>query len=182
MIFLISDERQKGKEEEKKSPDQGRVSWEGEQLDYTATYLPPQHPSNLVLGLLGSLRSQLHHQEHQSVDTKYENNNKAGTPPPKVFLCEVQRPEIVSTGGILANTAIVIRAGVEQICSYPHALLVGSKVFTTGLVGWWVEQGDLIRSTSDRFGPRGKSKQRAHEIIERVDIVHPAVSAVRNHQ
>ena len=140
------------------------------------------NPGNLVLGLLGSFRPQFHHQKHQSVDTKYENNNEAGIPPAKVLLCEVQSLEVISTGGVLANAAIGIRARIEEVCSYPHPLLVGDKVFTAGLVDWWVEQGNFIRSAGDGFGPCGKNKQGAHEIVERVDIVHPVVAAIRNHE
>jgi hypothetical protein len=89
---------------------------------------------NVLRSTLGSLRPQLHHQEHQRIATAAEQHDDRGIPPPVVLFFQVQCPEISGAVGVLADLAASSGGRIEQVRIGAHALLVLEEVLAAGLI------------------------------------------------
>lgn len=127
----------------------------------------------LRLGLLGSLGPEFHHEEHQPVNPNYKDNNNARVSPSKIFLCEVQCTEVISTLGVLAHATVGVIVRVEKIRAHPHAALVDVKVLATRLIRGGVKYSQFLRLAMNRFVPGSEDQQGTHKVVEGVDVVHP---------
>ena len=131
-----------------------------------------------ILGLLGGLGPELHHEEHEPIDTDYKHNDNARIPPSVVLFSQVQRAEVISTGGVLANAAAESIIWVQKVRAHPYAMLVDVEIFTTGLVGSRVKNSQLVWLAMHGSVPSDEYQHRTKKVIEGVQVVHPKVKRV----
>lgn len=126
-----------------------------------------------ILCLFSSLSPQLHHEVNKAVEAKDKADDDTYVPPPVVLFLQVQRDKVVTALRVLAHLAAGRVAGVEQIRSGPHALLVSLQILSAGLIRCRIEDGELVLLAINGLIPGGKDQQCTHEVVERVDVVEP---------
>ena len=111
-----------------------------------------------LLGLLATLRPQLHEQVHHAIGGKDENDNDGGVSPAIVVAIDVERAQIVASAGVLAHLAARGGLWVDQVSSATGSGEILLKVGLASLTTGRIKHGKFLRGALNVRVPDGKSQ------------------------
>ena len=133
-----------------------------------------------LIGLLRSLGSQLHHQEHDRVTADHKDPGDSDIPPPGRHLGDVDRPQVVRSTSVRTYLTSARRIRVEEVGTGVVLGQESLQVGSTGLTRGRVKVGQFVRSAVDGLVPEDKPQDGAHDVGKDVQIIEPVPPELRN--
>lgn len=126
-----------------------------------------------LLRLLGSLCPKLHKAINKRITTNSKDYADSDVPPAVVVVVDVDSLQVITTTGVLTDSALASSLWIGEVGMHAHALKVVRKVAGTRLTARRVENRKLRFRTQYLLVEYGESEKPAHEVGEGVDPVHP---------
>lgn len=126
-----------------------------------------------LLGLLGSLGSQLHESKYQGISTDGEDDRDTDISPSGGVVHDIEISQEITSVCILADLAGRGSIGVDQIDARASAGHIIRQVLCAGGAVERLEQSKLILIAGDLGTPEAEGQHARDNVVEGIEVVHP---------